>query len=174
MKFVKVNKLYDESCDIGNTLLENVKEFTYLEKALNGAGSFQPAMDDKVNRAIFALNSSYKLNKLNLNIAFKLFGTMIMPILLCSYEVWGAYEYTLIKNPMKGENFMTEGVQTQFIIKHLIGVSQQINHLYNGTWRDRLLCPDCVHQIENCKSCQTPHVTTLLQIGSCDFTNNRK
>ena len=67
---------------------------------MNGAGSFQPAMrdlSDKANRAIFSLNSRYKLNKLPLNIAFKLFGTMIMPILLYGSEVWGAYEY----NPTK-------------------------------------------------------------------------
>ena len=100
IKFLKVSKLYNKSFNIGNTPLENVKEFTYLGITMNGAGSFQPAMkdlSDNANRAIFSLNSRYKLNKLPLNIAFKLFGTMIMPILLYGSEVWGAYEY----NPTK-------------------------------------------------------------------------
>ena len=83
IKFLKVGKLYNKSFNIGNTPLENVKEFTYLGITISGIGSFQPAMrdlSDKANRASFSLNSHYKLNKLN--IAFKLFDTMIMPTLL--------------------------------------------------------------------------------------------
>ena len=78
IKFLKVSKLYNKSFNIGNTPLENVKEFTYLGITINGAGSFQPAMrdlSDNANRAIFSLNSRYKHNKFSLNIAFKLFDT---------------------------------------------------------------------------------------------------
>ena len=82
--------MYNKSLNIGKTPFENVKEFTYLGITINGGGSFQPAMrdlSDKPNRAIFSLNSRYKLNKLPLNIAFKLFDNMIMPILLYGSEV---------------------------------------------------------------------------------------
>ena len=75
IKFLIVSKLYNKSFNIGNTPLENVKEFTYLGITINGAGSFQPAMrdlSDKANRAIFSLNSHYKLNKLLLNIALNI------------------------------------------------------------------------------------------------------
>ena len=108
IKFLKVSKLYNKSFNIGNTPLENVKEFRYLGITINGAGSFQPAMrdlGDKANRAIFSLNSRYKLNKLPLNIAFKLFDTMIMPILLYGSEVWGAlHDYNPTKSSMNGES----------------------------------------------------------------------
>ena len=49
--------------------------------------------------------SRYKLNKLPLNIAFKLFDTIIMPILLYGSEVWEAYEYSPTKSLMNGEAY---------------------------------------------------------------------
>ena len=137
--FLKVSKLYNKSFNIGNTPLGNVKE---LGITINGDGSFQPAMrdlSDKANRAIFSLNSCYKLNKLPLNIAFKLFDTMITPILLYGSEVWGAYEYNTTKKSDEGGKLTIETVQTQ-LIKRLIGVNN-------------------VHKIENCKICPTYCVT---------------
>ena len=115
IKFLKVSKLYNKSFNSGNTPFENVKEFTYIGITINGAGSFQPAMrdlSDKANRAIFSLDSHYKLNKLPLNIAFKLFDTVIMPILLYGSEVWGAYEYNSTKKSDEWEKRMIETVQT--------------------------------------------------------------
>ena len=132
IKFLKVSKLYNKSSNIGNTPLENVKEFTYLGITINGAGSFQPAMrdlSDKANRAIFSLDKHYKLNKLPLNIAFKLFDTMITPILLYGSEVWGAYEY---KNTAKKSDewgkLTIETIQTQFI-KCLLGVNKSTTNI---------------------------------------------
>ena len=64
IKFLKVSKWYNKPFNIGNTPLENIKEFTYCGITINGAGSFQPAMrdlSDKRTRAIFSLNSRYKL-----------------------------------------------------------------------------------------------------------------
>ena len=41
IKFLKVtSKFYNKSFNIGNTALENVKEFTCLGITINGAGSF--------------------------------------------------------------------------------------------------------------------------------------
>ena len=73
-----------------------MKEFTYLGIVFNGLISFQPALkglSNKTNRALFSLNSKYKLSKLPLDIAIKLFDVMISPILLYGSEVWGAHEY---------------------------------------------------------------------------------
>ena len=98
IKILKVSKLYNKLFNIRNTPLENVKEFTYLGITINGAGSFQRAISlIKQTGPFFSLNSRYKLSKLPLNIAFKLFDTMILPILLYGSEVWGVYEY----NPTK-------------------------------------------------------------------------
>ena len=63
---------------------------------INGSTSFQPALKEisnEVNRALFALNSNYKLSKLPSDITIKPFDVMISPILLYGSEVWGAYEY---------------------------------------------------------------------------------
>ena len=57
-------------------------------------------LSDKANRTIFSLNSRYKLNKLPFNIAFKLFDTMIIPILLYGEHM----NITLPKSPMNGES----------------------------------------------------------------------
>ena len=107
IKFLKVSKLYITSFNIGNTPFENLKEFTFLGITINGTGSFQPAMrdlSDKANTAIFSLNSCYKLNKLPLKIAYKLFDTMIMPILLYGSEVWEHMNITLPKSRTNGES----------------------------------------------------------------------
>ena len=51
-KFLKVGRLYNKSFNIGNTPLENVKEFTRLGITINGAGSFQPSMKDLSDKQI--------------------------------------------------------------------------------------------------------------------------
>ena len=71
----------------------------------------------------FSLNSHYKLNKIPLNIAFKLFDTMITLILLYSSEVWGAYEYNPSKKSDEWGKLTIEAVQTQFI-ERSIGVNK--------------------------------------------------
>ena len=129
--FLKVSKLYNKSFNIENTPLGNVKEFTYLGITINGDGSFQPAMrdlSDKANGAIFSLNSCYKLNKLPLNIAFKLFDTMITSILLYGSEFWGPYEYNTTKKSDEWGKLTIETVQTQ-LIKRLIGVNKSTTNI---------------------------------------------
>ena len=73
-----------------------MKEFTCPYISINGAGSFQSAMNglsSKTNRALFALNGRHKLSKLPINKAFEHFDSMIFPILFYGSEVWEAYEY---------------------------------------------------------------------------------
>ena len=96
MQFMKISKLHNHQFKFGDRAIKNVKEFTYLGITFNGSTSFQPALKEltnKANRALSALNSKYKLGKLPLDIAIKLFDVMISPLLLYGSEVWGAYEY---------------------------------------------------------------------------------
>ena len=90
---MKISKLHNQQFRFGERTIKNVKEFTYLGITFNGSTSFQPALKElsnKANRALFALNSKFKLSKLPLDIAIKLFDVMISPILLYESEVWGA------------------------------------------------------------------------------------
>ena len=91
---------------------------------INGPTSFQPALKElgnKANRALFSLNSKYKLSKLPLDIAIKLFDVMISPILLYGSEVWGAYEYN--SNQENLHKWDIEAVHTQFL-KRFLGVNR--------------------------------------------------
>ena len=58
-----------------------------------------------------------------MNIAFKLFDTTIMPLLLYGSEVWRAYEYNPTKKSEEWGKLTIETVQTQFI-KRVIGVNK--------------------------------------------------
>ena len=72
MQFMKIIKLHNQQFRFGNRTIKNVKEFTYLDITFNGSTSFQPAskeLNNKANRALFSLNSKYKLSKLPLDIA---------------------------------------------------------------------------------------------------------
>ena len=63
-----------------------------------------------------------------LDIAFKLFDTMVMPILLYGSEVWGAYEYNPTKRSDEWGKLMMETVQMPFI-KCLIGVNKSTTNI---------------------------------------------
>ena len=74
--------------------LDNVTEFTYLGIKINAAGSFKPTLPHlslKAERAIFSLNSKYKINKLPVKIALHIFQSCMQPILTHGSEVWGTY-----------------------------------------------------------------------------------
>ena len=84
-----------------------VKEFTYLGVTFNGSTSFQPALKElsnQANRALFSLNSKYKLSKLPLDIAIKLFDVMISPILLHGSE------YGVLMNTIVIRKISTNGI----------------------------------------------------------------
>ena len=74
--------------------LDNVTEFTYLGIKINAAGSFKPTLPHlslKAERAIFSLNSKYKINKLPVKIALRIFQSCMQPILTYGSEVWSPY-----------------------------------------------------------------------------------
>ena len=65
-----------------------------LRVNIKSSGSFQSTLKNlscKVSGAIFALNSRFKLNKIPVKAAFKLFDTTILLILTYGSEVWGVY-----------------------------------------------------------------------------------
>ena len=121
MQFMKISKLHNRQFRFGDRTIKNVKEFTYLGITFNGSTSFQPALKElsnKVNRALFSLNSKYNLSKLPLDIAIKLFDVMISPVLLYGSEVWGAYEYNSNQeNLHKWDKSPIETVHTQVFKK---------------------------------------------------------
>ena len=87
---------------------------------INAACSFKPCLKDlgsKATRALFAVNSRYKLHKLPVHIALELFDSLIVPIILYGCEIWSPYD---------DHNFLTwdktdiEKVNTQFL-KRLLG-----------------------------------------------------
>ena len=122
MKFYKINKNYDHHFYLDGKEIDNVTEFTYLGVTINATCSFKICiqnLDVKATRALFAINSRYSLHKLPINIALKLFDSLIVPILLYGCEVWGPYEdFDLLK----WDKTDIEKVHTQFL-KQLLGVN---------------------------------------------------
>ena len=99
MTFYKNNTKYKQNFNINNSPLENVTEFTYLGITTNAACNFKDTLSilsSKANRALLALNNSFKIKFLPLKAALKLFDSTITPILLYGSEVWGPYLY---RNP---------------------------------------------------------------------------
>ena len=71
-----LRKQYEKPFYLGESKLENVNEFTYLGVTIYAACSFKPCIRDlssKATRSMYAINSRYKLHKLPIDIALKLF-----------------------------------------------------------------------------------------------------
>ena len=132
MTFYKNCSKYKHKFSIDNTELQNVTEFTYLGITLDAACSFKQTLQllsSKATRAIFALNSRYKIKYLPIVAALKLFDSTISPILLYGSEVWGAFE---ISSPDQWDKSSIEKVHTQFL-KRLLGVNRSTtNFLVRG------------------------------------------
>ena len=81
MVFNRGNKLAKCCIKYNNKILENVKTFKYLGLSISSKNcNFNPTMDDlsvKANRALFALNNKYKISKLPMKLAIKLFNSLI-------------------------------------------------------------------------------------------------
>ena len=85
----KLNKT--ELFTVGNCILSNVLEFTYLGIKVNASGSFRSTpkfLGEKANRACFALNNHLKVRNIPVVIALKLFDATVLPILTYGAEVW--------------------------------------------------------------------------------------
>ena len=129
MNFNRGNRLVKRNFTYKSVALENVKTIKYLGFTISAKNcSFLPTIDDlslRANRALFALNSKYKMSKLPKRLAMKIFNSLITPILLYGSEVWGPfmdYDYLTWKSSK------IERVHTQFI-KRLLGCCIQTSNI---------------------------------------------
>ena len=86
MHYISKTKKVNErsSFFIDGKVVQNVSEFTYPGINITSNGSFQSTLKNlscKASSPIFALNSRFKLKKIPVKAAFKLFDTTILPIL---------------------------------------------------------------------------------------------
>ena len=123
----KVNRR--SSFFIDGKVVQNVSEFIYLGVNIKSNGSFHSTLKNlscKASSAIFALNSRFKLNKIPVKAAFKLFDTTILPILTYGSEVWGIY---LNMDSTKWDKCEIEQTHLQFC-NHILGINRSsTNHL---------------------------------------------
>ena len=93
------------------------------------SSSFQSTLKNlscKVSCAISALNSGFKLNKIPVKAAFKLFHITILPILKYGSEIWGVYQNM---DSTKWDKCEIEQTHLQFC-KHILGINRSsTNHL---------------------------------------------
>ena len=76
----------------GNDILKNVSSFIYLGVTLTANGKFnqtKKALATQASKALFSLNSLFEKVSLNVTENFKLFDTMVLPVLTYGSEVWG-------------------------------------------------------------------------------------
>ena len=121
--FQKKNKLNKtELFTVGNCILSNVCEFTYLGIKINASASFRTTpkfLGEKANRACFALNNHLKVRDIPVVIALKLFYATVLPILTNGAEVWAAFETDTYESWDLG---LIEQVHLNFC-KHILGVN---------------------------------------------------
>ena len=124
MIFSRGNQKIKASFRIGETTLENTKEYKYLGITIHKKNcSFNPALKylrTKAVRALYALRSKVDINKLPIPIATKLFDALIKPILLYASEVWEPF---VKNNPDEWDKNEIEKTYTQFL-KQLLGVNR--------------------------------------------------
>ena len=76
-----------------NQLVEIVQEYTYLGIKLTPTGNFtiaQKSLCDKALRAMFKIQKYTSISKLPYRLAFRIFDSVILPILTYGGEIWGA------------------------------------------------------------------------------------
>ena len=75
-----------------NQLVEIVQEYTYLGIKLTPTGNFtiaQKSLCDKALRAMFKIQKYTSISKLLYRLAFRIFDSVILPILTYGGEIWG-------------------------------------------------------------------------------------
>ena len=126
--FQKKNKLYKtELFTGGNSILSNVCEFTYLGIKINASGSFRSTpkfLDEKANRAFFALNNHLKVRDIPVVIALKLLMQLYYQFNYGA-EVWVAFERDTYESWDLG---LIEQVHLNFC-KHILGVNRSTTNL---------------------------------------------
>jgi hypothetical protein len=104
-------KDYKHIFKIGNTILENVKEYKYLGVTFSKLNNFRATkinLKQQATKAMYFLLSKSKDHYLSVECKLKMFDSMVLPILLYGCEIWG-YE----------NNDICNSVQINFI-RHLL------------------------------------------------------
>jgi hypothetical protein len=109
---------------LGEQLLQNASRVCYLGFMLTPSGSFkatQTYLYDKACKALMSLRTVLsRVPDLSVNAQFKLFDTMIKPILLYGSEIWGAYMYKFANNigslecMLRNVNVLIEKLHSKF------------------------------------------------------------
>ena len=108
---------------IGDNLLENVCQFTYLGVDISASGSLKASMNSlctKANKAKYALNNIAKLKRFPVKTTIRLFDAAILPILTYGSEVW-ALSSTLDYD--KWDSCPPEKSHLDFI-RHILGTNR--------------------------------------------------
>ena len=131
-------KLNNFKFTAGGNTIEVVDRYQYLGIKLKASGSMQLAVDelfDKANRAWFAIsNILYQNKRLAVNKAFRLFDSLIRPILLYASEFWLPFIlpkkcFDSKNNLLKGwENFGAE-LLNQKLCRMLLSVHKRASRL---------------------------------------------
>ena len=124
MVFSPGNQKIKASFTINEKVLENVKEFKYLGITVHKKScSFTPTLKyqkTKATRALYALRAKININNLPIKVAFKLFDSIIKPILLYGSEVWEPF---LNQDATKWDQNEVEKTYIQFL-KQVLGVNR--------------------------------------------------
>lgn len=109
---------------IGGFPLENVHSYCYLGITFSASGSFSKAWARLYDQARKALFKFKQIDiRSNVNVAFKLFESLILPIITYGAEIWGVYSVKLNGADFFGscEKFPVESLLLKFS-KYLLGV----------------------------------------------------
>ena len=107
------------------TLVEVVDKYCYLGVCFQISGTFKLAtkqLKEKALKALFKLTK--KLPKTNVSIGFKLFNSLILPVVSYATEIWCPYLFEKLNETNMDqifENMDTENIHTRFC-KCLLGV----------------------------------------------------
>ena len=122
---------------LGNKILQNADQVSYLGFILTPSGSFKATLKylyTKANRALFSLRSSLgSLPSIPVKTYIRLFDTMIKPILMYGSEVWGAYMFEpntsayYIVTMLKDVNILMEKLHSK-ICKQILMVNRKASN----------------------------------------------
>ena len=87
-----------------NQLVEIVQEYTYLGIKLTPTGNFtiaQKSLCDKALRAMFKIQKYTSISKLPYRLAFRIFDSVILPILTYGGEIWELRKMQVLGNGIK-------------------------------------------------------------------------
>ena len=117
--FQKCKRKCDSSFYICNEKIAIVQNYTYLGTCISSTGNFTLSLDhlrQKAFHALFSLRRNIDFKSLKPSLAFKIFDSMISPILTYNSEVWG----TFVKSDFKSwDNSLIEKAHLQFCKRYL-------------------------------------------------------